>query len=135
VKPQQLQHIIRAAAHICEEPSFVIIGSQAIHGSINDLNDDVLVRSMEADLYPTHAPEKAELLNEIGELSRFHDTHGYYADAVDQETAVLPHDWFWRLKPISGPLTQNPHGFPAVGLCLEIHDLVISKLVAGREKD
>ncbi len=71
-KPAQLQHIRSSCAHL-EEPSFIIIGSQAVHGSISDVNDEVLVRSMEADLYPTHAPEKAELLNEIGELSRFHD--------------------------------------------------------------
>lgn len=30
---------------------------------------------------------------------------------------------------------QNPNTRGAVGLCLEPHDLVVAKLMAGREKD
>ncbi|MDQ2680565.1 MAG: hypothetical protein M3Y21_06045 [Candidatus Eremiobacteraeota bacterium] len=90
---------------------------------------------MEADLYPLYAPQKSELLNEIGELSLFHTQNGYYADGVDDTTATLPVGWQDRVVRISGPLTQNVHGFEARGWCLELHDLVISKLVAGREKD
>jgi hypothetical protein len=132
---EQLQHIIRAAASICEEPDFVVIGSQAIHGSLLDTNEIALVRSMEADIYPLHAPEKSQLLNVIGELSDFHTAFGYYADGVDESTAILPAGWRDRVVTLCGPLTANEQGFEARGLCLEIHDLVISKLVAGREKD
>jgi hypothetical protein len=46
------------------------------------------------------------------------------------ETAVLPDGWRDRLVPIRN---QNTGG--GTGLCLEIHDLAVSKLVAGREKD
>jgi len=135
MRRDQLQHIVRAAAEICEEPDFIVIGSQAIHGSLIDVDEEILIRSMEADLYPLHAPHKSQLLNEIGELSLFHTNNGYYADGVDDTTATLPVRWQDRLIRISGPLTQNAHGFEARAWCLELHDLVISKLVAGREKD
>jgi hypothetical protein len=82
-----------------------------------------------------YAPAKSELLNEIGEFSQFHTTHGYYADGVDDKTATLPAYWQDRVLRISGPLTQTRPGFEAKGWCPELHDLVISKLVAGRNKD
>jgi hypothetical protein len=49
---------------------------------------------------------------------------------VGPETAVLPDGWQDRLVRVESPRTRG-----AVGLCLEIHDLVISKYVAEREKD
>jgi hypothetical protein len=42
----------------------------------------------------------------------------------------LPDGWRDRLVPIDN---ANTNGY--VGLCLEMHDLVASKYVAGREKD
>jgi len=135
VKREDLQHIIRAASEICEEPDFIIIGSQAVHGSLLEIDAFELVRSMEADLYPLYAPEKSQLLNAIGELSTFHSEFGYYADGVDDTTATLPAGWKDRVEQISGPLTQNSKGFEVRGWCLELHDLVISKLIAGRDKD
>jgi hypothetical protein len=46
---------------------------------------------------------------------------------VGERTAVLPEGWPERLVPVPTP--------SGTGLCLEPHDLVISKYVAGREKD
>ncbi len=60
----------------------------------------------------------------------FHDTHSYYAHGVGAETATLPAGWEERLVPIRNENTRQ-----ATGLCLEKHDLVLSKLAAGREKD
>lgn len=86
---------------------------------------------MEADLIPQDAPERADLLTgTLGELSPFHATFGYYGDGVSFETATLPQGWRDRLVAIDNP---NTNGY--VGLCLEVHDLLISKYVAGREKD
>ena len=107
---QQLQHVIRAASVICQERDFIVIGSQAIHGSLIDADEVELVRSMEADLYPADAPEKSQELNAIGELSVFHNQYGYYADGVDETTATLPTGWRDRLVLISGPLTENVNG-------------------------
>lgn len=75
--------------------------------------------------------ERSEMIEgAIGELSSFHSTFGYYAQAVDASTSLLPNGWEERLVKICN---ENTHGI--AGLCLEIHDLMISKLYAGREKD
>lgn len=90
---------------------------------------------MEADMYPLRAPTKSELLNEIGELSPFHQLYGCYADPVDDTTAVLPEGWMERVAVLSGPLTENEFGLAARAYCPELHDLAISKLARGLEKD
>ncbi len=86
---------------------------------------------MEADIYSLRSPGDADLIDgSIGELSPFHRTFGYYAHGVGEETAVLPGGWKDRLVPLKTPATGG-----ATGLCLEVHDLAVSKLAAGREKD
>lgn len=71
-----------------------------------------------------------ELLNAIGAGSRFHETFGYYADPVDEKTAVLPKGWKARLVNLPAGDTNGVRG-----LCLDPHDLAISKYAARREKD
>ena len=127
---EQLEHIIRASASIANDPEIVVIGSQSILGRYPDAPADLLV-SAEADVFPRNHPERAELIDgAIGELSSFHSTFGYYAHGVGPETARLPAGWEERLVPVAGPETQG-----ATGLCLEPHDLVCAKYVAGREQD
>jgi hypothetical protein len=90
-----------------------------------------MLRSDEADIYPKNKPERWELIDgAIGELSTFHDTFGYYAQGVQEGVATLPAGWQGRLVPLSTPGTRG-----ATGFCLEMHDLLISKYVANREKD
>src|SRR6185295_497175 len=87
--------------------------------------------SVEADLFPLHHPELADLIEgSIGELSPFHQTFGYYAQGVAEETARLTEGWKERLV-----VVQNENTRGAKGLCLEVHDLLVAKVVAGREKD
>jgi hypothetical protein len=130
MKREQLEHIIRAACTIADDSELVIIGSQSILGQFPEAPDELLV-SIEADVYPRHHPERAELIEgAIGELSMFHDTFGYYADGVAPDTAVLPSGWEQRLIPIRGPGTAGNTGW-----ALEIHDLLIAKYVANRDKD
>jgi hypothetical protein len=125
-----LEHILRAAAAIANEREFIVIGSQAVLGQLPDAPEALLV-SIEADVYPRHAPEKSDLIDgAIGELSAFHQTYGYYAHGVDETTAILPEGWVERLVPI-----RNENTGGATGWCLELHDLAASKLVAGRERD
>lgn len=124
---EQLEHVIRAAAAIAGDTEIVVIGSQAILGCHPDAPAELLV-SADVDIYPRNRPERADLIEgSIGELSPFHETYGYYAQAVGERTAVLPEGWQARLVPITTSA--------GTGLCLEPHDLVISKYVAGREKD
>ncbi len=82
-------------------------------------------------MFPRDAPDKSLLIDgAIGELSVFHQTFGYYAHGVDDTTATLPAGWADRLVPI-----RNENTGGATGWCLEVHDLAISKLVAGRDRD
>jgi hypothetical protein len=55
---------------------------------------------------------------------------GYYPQGVGLDTAVLPAGWAERTVRFTAGDTGS-----AQAVCLEIHDLVISKLFAGREKD
>ena len=121
--------MLRAAAAICGPRKFIIIGSQALHAKHPDVVDAILV-SREVDLYLPGNERRTELLNAIGEGSQFHETFGYYADPVGESTAVLPKGWRGRL--VNLPPADDAG---IKGLCLDPHDLAISKYVAGREKD
>jgi len=126
----QLEHIIRACATIADDDEIVVIGSQSILGRFPDAPAELRV-SVEADVFPRNHPERWDLIDgSIGEGSPFHEAFGYYAQGVADDTATLPAGWRERLVPVNNANTRG-----ATGLCLEPHDLVISKYVAGREKD
>jgi len=130
VNRKQLEHVLRASGAISGCRDIVVIGSQAILGAHPDAPPELLV-SLEADLYPLDAPEKADLIDgSIGELSPFHETFGYYAHGVGPETATLPREWQSRLVRVAN---ENTAGI--VGWCLSPVDLAVSKLLAGRERD
>lgn len=130
MKRSELEHVIRAAGSIADDSEIVVIGSQAILGQFPDA-PVALLASAEADVFPRNRPELADLIDgSIGEGSAFHELYGYYAQGVGEGTAVLPAGWRDRLVRVSTPNTSG-----ITGLCLEVHDLAISKYVAGREKD
>jgi hypothetical protein len=130
VTRKQLEHLIRAAAEIADDTDIVVLGSQAVLGQFPDAPEALRI-SMEADLFPLHHPERSEVIDgSIGELSPFHETFGYYAHGISEETARLPQGWKERLVAVRN---ENTRG--ATGLCLEIHDLLAAKAVALRDKD
>ena len=93
----QLEHIIRAASQISGDAEIVVVGSQAIHAQPMKL-PPIAFQSDEADVYPRNNPERAEDIDAaMGELSPFHDTHGYYGHGVGPTTAILPHGWEQRV--------------------------------------
>lgn len=123
----QLEHVLRAAAAIARENSFVVVGSQAV--LLPFPNAPVaLLASREVDLYPSMHPERADLIDgAIGALSSFDETFGYHADGVGPETAVMPADWMQRASfHYIGEVTA---------ICPDMHDLAVSKAVAARDKD
>ena len=123
----QLEHLIRAAAEITNQYEFVVIGSQAILGTVERPPEECLV-SMEADLYPLQAPELADLIEgAIGEMSPFHEHFGYYAQGVGPDTAHLPAGWRQRLVRLQTPGTGG-----RVAYCLDAVDLFVSKACAAR---
>jgi hypothetical protein len=131
---EQLAHVLRAASRITEDPDVVVIGSQAILGSYSeDALPPETTFSMEADIAFRDDPNESkadQVDGAIGEGSDFHTTFSYYAQGVSISTATLPTGWEERAVPY-----ERADALPSHAVCLEAHDLVISKLVAGREKD
>src|SRR5574341_1756554 len=140
----ELEHIIRAVGEISQVKKVIILGSQSILAQFPDLSKlvshldqtdvtakiqsrEILIRSIEADIMIPDSEEKTELVEAVmGELSMFHDTFGYYAQGVDLTTSKLPEGWENRLVEICN---ENTNGIS--GMCVEIHDVMISKLYAG----
>ena len=129
MKKQHVDHVLRAAGEITGERQFIIVGSQALYGKFPDAPDSI-VRSAEVDLIAKGNADRTEWLNAIGQDSPFHESFGYYADPVDEATATLPKGWKSRLVNLPAGDTGGVRG-----LCLDPHDLAISKYVARREKD
>ena len=127
---EDLEHIIRASGEVTDQYEFIIVGSQSMLGSIPN-PEAVFKMSAEAAIYPYQAPDLADEIDaNIGEGSRFHETHGYYAQGVGPETAILPSGWISRVHRV-----QNSNTNGRVGYCLDVLDLFMSKAAAGRDKD
>lgn len=126
----ELEHVLRACADLTDDDEIVVIGSQAILADARPIPAQLLV-SVDADVFPRNRPERSDVIDgALGEGSPFHATFGYYAHGVGPQTAVAPAGWETRLVALRN---ENTRG--ASGLCLEPHDLVLSKCVAGRDKD
>ncbi|MDP2481334.1 MAG: hypothetical protein Q8W51_01495 [Candidatus Palauibacterales bacterium] len=128
---EQLEHAIRAACDVAKDTDLIIFGSQAILGEHPEAPAE-LRASVEVDVQPRNRPEGADAIDaNLGELSLFHRTHGFYVHGVSIEAATLPRGWEDRTVPVSHPRFTRGH----TGHCLESHDLAASKLFAFREKD
>ena len=126
----QLEHAIRAACGVSEDSEVIVFGSQAILGEHRNAHHD-LRQSIEADVAPKNKPERVDDIDgSLGELSQFHQTHGFYVHGVSIDSAVLPTDWEKRMVKVQTEGTNEN-----IGWCLEGHDLAASKLAAFREKD
>lgn len=93
MKRAEFEHAVRAAAAVLGVDELLVIGSQALHGSVGgDLPAEAL-RSVEVDLAALEDLDrrKADLIDgAIGEASMFHATFGYDAQGLESVTAVLP---------------------------------------------
>ncbi|MHC4081643.1 MAG: DUF6036 family nucleotidyltransferase [Planctomycetota bacterium] len=126
----ELEHAIRAACDVAGDSEIYVFGSQAILGEHPSAPEE-LRQSVEVDVAPKNSPERVdEIDGALGELSQFHQTHGFYVHGVSLETAVLPPGWKGRVIRV-----QNQNTNQYSGWCVEAHDLAASKLVAFREKD
>lgn len=126
----ELEHIVRASAGITGRTRFIIVGSQAVLVQFPDAPMELLV-SREAHIYCPDDPAATDLIDgTIGELPPFEQNFRYYAHGVGPETAIVPTGWDDRLVPVHSDFTGG-----ATALCLGVHDLAISKLVAGLDKE
>ncbi len=78
----EFDHAIRAAGAVLGETELLVIGSQAVHGTLPEPIPDEAARSVEVDIVPFDDPHgsKADLIDgSIGEASMFHESFGFYA--------------------------------------------------------
>ena len=133
MKTDEFEHAIRAVGSILGVREVLVIGTQALHGSISADLPEAAQRSIEVDvaIFGDLDGSKADLIDgSIGEGSMFHETFGYYAQGVSETTAVLPQGWRDRLVRFETPATGG-----VIAYCLEPHDLWIAKAIANRPKD
>ena len=127
MKKREFEKTLREAGRVAGEVEFFVIGSQAVHAYCRRPPTEVLL-SQECDIYPKNRPEMSNLIDsKLGRGSKFARDHGFYADVVTPEIASLPNGWERRLKRLQVGRVR--------AFCLEAHDLVVSKLAAGRLKD
>jgi len=143
MRRDQLEHAIRTACQVIEQPAVIIVGSQAILGTYDESElPPAATMSVEVDVLPIAATneETARLADLIegaaGELSPFEHQHGFSIDGVDLSTAILPEGWRDRLVKVQNANTAAPAGEPRfTGWCLDKEDLCVAKLCAFRDKD
>lgn len=129
----EFDHGIRAAASVLGVDEVLVIGSQAAHGSISGELPPEALRSIEVDIaaFQDDDGSMADLLDgAIGEASMFQQQFGFYVDGVSTTTAILADGWRDRLVRYETPATNG-----VIAWCLELHDLWVSKAIAGRPKD
>jgi hypothetical protein len=143
MRRDQLEHAIRTACQIIQQPEVIVVGSQAILGTYDESHLPAqATMSIEVDILPIAKTNEetarlADLIEGVaGEFSPFEGLHGFSIDGVDLETAVLPDGWRERLVRVQNANTAAPAGSPQfTGWCLDKEDLCVAKLAAFREKD
>lgn len=104
MRRDQLEHAIRTACQIIQQPEVIALGSQANLGTYDESQlPDAATMSIEVDILPiadtnAEAARLADLIEGVaGELSPFEELHGFSIDGVDLQTTVLPDGWRDRL--------------------------------------
>jgi len=133
MKRSDLEHLLRAAGRVIDADQIIVVGSQAILATVPEfMLPPEVTMSVEADLIPLDGTEALadQIDGAIGEASMFHETFGVYAQGVGYETITAPDGWRDRLIEYSNDNTDG-----VTGLCLQINDLRLIELAAGRPKD
>jgi hypothetical protein len=128
---RQLIHLVHVAKALAPDRRIVVFGSMCVvvkHPTIAD-ETPLYRNTLDADFIPEPWSEQlGQFMNEtMGKESPFRTYNGYYADIVRPDAYdQFPPGFQERLVPISG--FEN-------AFALEIHDMAVAKLWAGRPKD
>lgn len=130
MRRDEFRDALRRAAEITGDCDLVVIGSQSIHGAFPPgVLPTAATASGEVDVMAAHDVEGDKMWLLSGRGGGWGDRAEI--DGVDITTATLPEGWADRL--IAFPLDDTPEC--VIGWCLDPHDLVVSKAIAGRHKD
>lgn len=127
MRRSQLEVLLRELGRVSGKRELVLIGSQCVHAATDAVPAEVLM-SLEVDVLIEEAdPASGKIDEELGPDSEFRAEHAVFVDTVPASFPFLPDGFEDRLRVIeAGDLRAR---------CLEVHDLVLSKLAAGRLKD
>ncbi len=130
MQKSDLFELVRQIKQIAPEEIPIIVGSQAVH-VITQILPEIVQQSIECDflLASGKSETRAEINKKLGVFSSYQLEHGFYADALGLATVILPTGWQERLQKF-----EDENG-NVIAYVAEIHDIAISKLIAGREKD
>ncbi len=130
MRKSDLFELVRQIKVITSDELPIIVGSQAVH-LVTNFPPEIIQKSIECDfLFASGRSEtRAEINKKFGVFSNFQVENGFYADALGLATVILPTGWRERLQPL-----KDENG-ETIALAAEIHDISVSKLIAGREKD
>ncbi len=130
MKRWQFFDLIRRVSDLTKITEPVIVGSHSLF-AVTEFVPEIVDRSVEADfLLGQHGHEMMEMVRDnLGHLSDFYEKHGYFADPLGMAVVSFTPGWQDRLQPLKDDNGQ------VVARCLEIYDLAVSKLIAGRDKD
>jgi len=131
MRRRELQHIILEVGERFGLTEVFVIGSSAILAVLPDPPVGVLTATRDVDIIPLNDPDERiadQISYVIGEASSFDVEHGYHAQGVSASTPMYaPRGWQARVVDVSvGKVVAH---------CMEPHDVVLSKLGAGRTKD
>jgi hypothetical protein len=131
MRRRELQHIILEVGERFALREVFVIGSAAILAVLPDPPEGVLTATRDVDIIPPNDEDERmadQISFVIGEASPFDVEYGYHAQGVSIATpSHAPHGWQGRTIDVS---VGN-----IVARCMEPHDVVLSKLAAGRKKD
>lgn len=127
---ENLFDLIRRVKEVSGVSVPIIVGSQSLY-AVTDQVPHIVRGSLEADflLAGDDSDARGVVNKTLGVTSNFYDEHGYFADGLGLATVVLVAGWRDRLQPLKNDAGQ------IVAHCLELYDLCVSKLMAGRDKD
>jgi hypothetical protein len=127
MRREVFEGLLRELARVSGKGEVVIVGSQSVHAATSAVPAEVLM-SAEVDVLVDPADPGGDATRDaLGKSSPYYDEHGVYVDSVLATFPFLPEGWEQRLRDL------EVDGLRA--RCLEVHDLVLSKLAAGRLKD
>jgi hypothetical protein len=127
MRRSQLETLLRELERVSGKHELIVIGSQCVHAATDAVPAEVLM-SLEVDVLIDEAdPACGKIDEELGPDSAFRAEHAVFIDTVPASFPFLPPGFEERLRAIEvGRFRAR---------CLEVHDLALSKLAAGRLKD
>ena len=130
MRKSQLFELIKAINILAPEEIPTIVGSQAVHAA-GRMTPEIVQQSIECDFLLTGGKSETRIAinKKLGVFSQYQIENGFYADALGLATVILPTGWREKLQSF-----EDESG-NVIAKVAEIHDIAVSKLIAGREKD